>query len=126
MVFFSFISSCPPRRNDPTDVAAERKDKYHLYVAEKPECHVSRFAVPIRTANNARSGQNVARIVEVDPAVSENPVSFARIPIEISNLRKMVLEFSWHLAARRKVQSRRTIFVSQNGKSSVSLPYQHV
>jgi hypothetical protein len=90
VVPFSFISPRSSCRNDPAGLTADRADEYDLYVVEKAEHHVARFALSIRSANDRRAVEDKTRIVEVNLTLSQIAFALRRIPVERTNVRKLV------------------------------------
>jgi hypothetical protein len=104
VILFSFIATCSPRSNDPTDVASKRAYKGNFYVLQKSEYQIAFLALSVGPEHGNRSLKENPCVFEGDVAVAKNLVALLWSPIESAHLREQLRKFFGHFVRSLKKQ----------------------
>src|SRR6185437_15021617 len=86
VIFFSFISTRSPCRDDPTDVASKGTNKGDFYVLQKSEYQIACLALAVGSNCGGWSFEDNLRILESDVTIPEDLIAFLWIPIKVSRM----------------------------------------
>jgi hypothetical protein len=90
VIFFSFITSCPARGDDPAVFATERADDDRFVAVDEAEDHVADFALAVGSPDNRRAINHLSRICEINLVVAQVDSTFTFVPLERSNAREQL------------------------------------
>jgi hypothetical protein len=102
VIFFSFISACPARCYDPTQIISKHANDCDFSVIEESEDQVPYFAFPIGSVNNSWPIEDEAQLIEVDSPFAQDSIALVVVPTKCANLRKKTAELVSHAVCSKE------------------------
>jgi len=79
---FSFVTSRPPRGDDPANIASHGIDHGYRDAVQKPDCQVAVFGLAAGANRKMIRHQNLDRIPEINAVLQKRGLTFFFVPLE--------------------------------------------